>query len=136
MCATGTWSASFDSLPRSDPITSMVSPDRARRLALALPDSLEADHHGFPSFRIRGRIFATLPDATHINVMLDEDEIRRVVADHPDCCEEQWWGRKLAAVRVTLAQANEALLQEMLTGAWLRRAPKTLAKRYLDERGS
>ena len=43
-----------------------MTPDEARRLALALPESAEQDHHGFPSFRIRGRIFATLPDDTHV----------------------------------------------------------------------
>ncbi len=29
-------------------------------MALALPESVEQDHHGMPSFRVRGRIFATL----------------------------------------------------------------------------
>ena len=43
-------------------LTSMVSTDEARRLALSLPDAVEQDHHGRPSFRVAGRIFATLWD--------------------------------------------------------------------------
>jgi hypothetical protein len=46
----------------------MATTDEARRMALALPESTEADHHGFPSFRVRGKIFATLPDESHLNV--------------------------------------------------------------------
>ena len=48
--------------------------DDARRLALGLPDVVERDHHGFPSFRTgsRGRIFATLPTEEVLRVMLDE----------------------------------------------------------------
>lgn len=34
---------------------------RACDLALALPEVTEADHHGIISFRIAGRIFATVP---------------------------------------------------------------------------
>jgi hypothetical protein len=49
--------------------------DRVRRLALALPEAVEADHHGRPSFRVAGRIFATLWDVDHMNVMLDEAEV-------------------------------------------------------------
>ena len=59
-----------------------VTPDDARRLALDLPDVVERDHHGFPSFRAgaRGRIFATLPTAEVLRVMLDEESIREAVA--------------------------------------------------------
>ena len=51
----------------------MLSVDDARRLALALPEATEQDHHGRPSFRVAGRIFSTLWDEAHLNVMLDED---------------------------------------------------------------
>jgi hypothetical protein len=39
--------------------------DLARALALALPEATEQEHHEMPSFRVRGRIFATVPDGTH-----------------------------------------------------------------------
>jgi hypothetical protein len=37
----------------------MVSRDVARHLALGLPEAVEQDHHGRPSFRVGGKIFAT-----------------------------------------------------------------------------
>ena len=95
----------------------MLSDQEARRLALALPDVVEQDHHGRPSFRIGGKIFATLWDAEHMNVMLDEDGIRTAVGEH-DCCEEVWWGKRLAAVRVELPRVDSALLCELLADAW------------------
>ena len=40
-----------------------MTPDDFRRLALALPDSVEGAHHGHPDFRAHGRVFASLhPD--------------------------------------------------------------------------
>jgi hypothetical protein len=100
----------------------MASLEEARALALALPQAQELDHHGRPSFRVRGRIFATLWDSEHMNVMLDEDGIRTRVAGAPEACAEVWWGRRLAAVRVTLARVDAAELRELLEDAWERRA--------------
>jgi hypothetical protein len=98
----------------------VLSHDDARRTALAHPDAVELDHHGRPSFRVRagGRIFATLWDATHMNVMLDEAGIRTAVAAHPSECAEVYWGRKLSAVRVDLTVAGEGLLAELLADAY------------------
>jgi hypothetical protein len=50
-------------------------------MALALPEAVQADHHGNPSFRVIGRIFATLPDPGHMNVMLDEPGVRTAATD-------------------------------------------------------
>lgn len=97
-----------------------MSPEEVRSLALALPGASERDHHGFPSFRTARRIFATLPDAEHLRVMVDEDEIRSWVAEFPAWSEELWWGRRLSAVQVTLAQADPAVVAEMLQDAWRR----------------
>lgn len=104
-----------------------VSIEQARALALALAEATEQDHHGRPSFRVGGKIFATLWDAEHMNVMLDEPGILTVAQTHPDACAPLHWGRRLAAVRVTLAQTNEPLLAELLRDAWERRAPKRLS---------
>jgi hypothetical protein len=104
----------------------MVSVDDARRLALALPEAVEQDHHGRPSFRVAGKIFATLWDAEHMNVMVDEDGIRTAVEARPDACAEVWWGKRLSAVRVALALAEAALLTELLADAWEQKAPRRL----------
>jgi hypothetical protein len=52
-----------------------------RRLALfpLLPEAVELDHHGRPSFRVGGKIFATLWNEGRMNVMLDEGGIPTAV---------------------------------------------------------
>ena len=104
----------------------MVTVAHARQLALALPEAVEQDHHGRPSFRIAGKIFATLWDDRHMNVMLDEGGILTAIHRDPSTYEEVWWGKKLAAVRVTLPLADKEGLAELLTEAWELRAPKRL----------
>jgi hypothetical protein len=99
----------------------MVSPGEVRRLALGLPDAVEQAHHGFPSFRVAGRIFATVPDDATLRVMLDEGGIRTAIHDAPDVCSEQWWGRQLAAVAIDLATADAALVAGLLREAHERR---------------
>ena len=103
-----------------------VTAEQARRLALSLPEAVEQDHHGRPSFRVGGKIFATLWDEEHMNVMLDEGGIRTAVHENPQTYEEVWWGKKLAAVRVSLHRAESKALEQLLTEAWELRAPKRL----------
>ena len=61
-----------------------------------------------------------------MNVMLDEGGIRTAVESAPDACEEVRWGKRLAAVGVTLAHADRDLLNELLTDAWEQKAPSRL----------
>jgi len=101
-----------------------------RRAALALshPEAYEADHHGFPSFRVTTKIFATLPDDEHLHVMVDEDQIRALAVERPDAYEQLWWGKRLACVRVNLDRADAADVAELLTDAWHRKAPRRLTR--------
>jgi hypothetical protein len=110
-------------------VASVVPTPQARKLALSLPEATEQDHHGRPSFRVEGRIFATLWDQDHMNVMLDEDGIRTAVQDQPETCSEVWWGKRLAAVRVDLREAEAAVLEDLLTDAWEGKAPPRLVGR-------
>jgi hypothetical protein len=100
----------------------MVSREQARQLALALPEAVEQDHHGRPSFRVAGKIFATQWDEDHLNVMLGEGGILTAIHDDPEACEEVWWGKRLAAVRVDLRRVDEEVLANLLEEAWERRA--------------
>jgi hypothetical protein len=104
----------------------VISETQARQLALALPEAVEQDHHGRPSFRVAGKIFATLWDREHMNVMLDEDGILTAIDANPGTCEEVWWGKRLAAVRVDLRLVDAELLEELLADAWEGKAPKRL----------
>ena len=106
----------------------MVDLAQARLIALALPETIEQDHHGMPSFRVGGKILATVPDDEHIRIMLVEDEIRAVVAEYPDVCAPFYWGKKLACVLVSLPPATPNLVEELLTEAWLSKAPRSLVE--------
>jgi hypothetical protein len=100
-----------------------------RQMAMSFEGTVEQDHHGFPSFRVGGKIFATLPDDEHLHVMLGEDRIRAVVASDPHACEEKWWGKKLAAVRVSLPDAERENVRELLEEAWRTRRPTAEARK-------
>jgi hypothetical protein len=91
-----------------------------------LPEAVEQDHHGRPSFRVAGKIFATQWDEDHMNVMLDEGGIRTAVQSDPETCEEVWWGKRLAAVRIDLRRADAEMLSDLLADAWETKAPKRL----------
>ena len=99
----------------------MTDASAVRRLALALPGAVEQDHHGFPSFRVKGRIFATLPDEHHLHVMLDPESIREAVAIDPRACEEKWWGAKLAALRISLPDVDETVALGLVEEAFRRK---------------
>ncbi len=90
-----------------------------------MPGAVEQDHHGRPSFRGGGKIFATLWSEDRMNVMLDEGGILTAVESSPDRCEQVWWGKKLAAVAVTLSRADEDFLRDLLSEAWERKEGRT-----------
>ena len=95
-------------------------------MALALPGTSEAPHHERTSFRVGGKIFATMPpDGGSVNVLLDEEEARAAAEESPDWVELLWWGRRLSGVRVDLANADGDVLTELLEDAWRRRAPRS-----------
>lgn len=99
-----------------------MTPDEARAVALSMPEAVEQDHHGRPSFRIGGKIFATLWNEDRMNIMLDEGGILTAVESEPDCCEQVWWGKRLAAVGVTLSRVDPEFLGELLSDAWEEKA--------------
>lgn len=104
----------------------MTSVEQARQLALALPEAEERDHHGRPSFRVAGKIFATLWDEGHMNVMLDVPGIKTAAQEIPQACAELWWGKRLQAVQVSLEHLDSAKLSELLADAWEQKAPRRL----------
>jgi len=107
-----------------------VPVDVAQTLAVSLPEAVEQDHHGRPSFRVGGKIFATLWSEERMNVMLDEGGILTAVERAPDACENVWWGKRLAAVGVRLPVADAELLAELLADAWEQKAPKRLLREH------
>jgi hypothetical protein len=64
-----------------------MTADGARAIALSFEGAVEQDHHGRPSFRVGGKIFATLWTDDQLNVMLPDDRIEQVAAEEPERCE-------------------------------------------------
>jgi hypothetical protein len=107
----------------------MVPREEARQLALRLPEAVEQDHHGRPSFRVADKIFATQWAEDHMNVMLDEGGILTAIHSDPETCAEVWWGKRLVAVRVDLRRVDAETLASLLEDAWEGKAPKRLLSR-------
>ena len=87
-----------------------------RRLALALPEAVEADHHGSPSFRVRGKIFCTVnQDLPRMMVKLDPEDRHNLAEAHLGVIEAVpgHWGRK-GATFVWYEKADEALIVMLL----------------------
>ena len=61
--------------------------------------------------------------------MVGPDEADMAVSAAPQAFQELWWGKRRSGVRVTLAEADLDLLTVLLSEAWRRKAPRTLATR-------
>jgi len=99
--------------------------DTVRRHALSLPDTTEAPHHDYASFRVKGRIFATAPPGGQfLHVFLADDDRELALAMYPEWAEKLVWGAKAAGVRVTLAKADAPAVKALLRKAYDTRAAK------------
>jgi hypothetical protein len=104
---------------------------QVRRFALSLPGVTEEPHFDASSFRVHGKIFATVPpDGVHLHVFTGEGEIAASVAEDPGAFEPLVWGRRTRGLRVRLAEAPMRRVQELLEDSWRRRAPKRLVAAY------
>jgi hypothetical protein len=100
---------------------------QARRTALLLPESTEAPHFHFTSFRVAGKIFATAPpDEKYLHIFVDESDREIALALHGEWMEKPFWGAKVVGLRVTLLTAKPKVVSELLKKAWSRKAPKRL----------
>jgi hypothetical protein len=108
--------------------------DAVRRFALSLPEVTEEPHFHYASFRVKGKIFATVPpENTHLNVFVGEPELEILPAAKPKAYEKLFWGKKVAGLRVTLAAAKSEDVKELLRTAWSRKAPKRLADAHAKD---
>lgn len=108
--------------------------DEARRYALSLPEATEAPHFKASSFRIRGKIFATVPpDGEYLHIFVDEMRRDASIAMFPEYCEKLWWGKKAIGIRVALSAADLDEVKDLLIAAWSLKAPKKLLKSFRDD---
>jgi hypothetical protein len=99
-----------------------------RRLAVSLPDAIEAAHMGHPDFRVGGRIFATLayPSTAFAAIMLTPEQQELFVRTEPKTFRPVpgGWGKK-GATQVVLRLAKKSAVREALQVAWSNRAPRS-----------
>jgi hypothetical protein len=100
-----------------------------RRYALSLPGVTEEPHFDKSSFRVAGRIFATVPPgARYLHVFVNADQRDRMVAAAPDTYDRLWWGKKVVGLRVALLHARAEDVKELLQSAWQQKTPKGLTR--------
>ncbi len=110
----------------------MPDADAVRRIALSLPETTEKTAWSMPTFRVAGKMFATLPeDETSIAVRCPREERDELVLAEP----EKFWiaGHEagFAWVRVRLAALDgEDELRDILADSWRQAAPPRLLETH------
>ena len=104
--------------------------DDVRAYALSLPGVTEEPHHTYGSFRVKGKIFATLPPGgAFVHIFVDDERRALALAMNPDAYEDLRWGKRIVGLRVLLSKADSADVQDLLESAWRLKAPGALLKR-------
>ena len=100
---------------------------QVRRFAMSLPDVTEEPHFNYSSFRVRGKIFATVPpEGEHLHVFVSEQEREIALALEPAFIEKLHWGVRVVGLRIALAKAKPRVVNKLVAEAWSRRVPKSL----------
>jgi hypothetical protein len=94
-----------------------------RTYALSLEDVTEQPHHEYSSFRVRGRIFVTVPPKEDvIHVFVGEEDRERALAMTPEWAEKLLWGGKARGLRIALAAAPATAVKALVRRAYEARA--------------
>ncbi|MFK0018860.1 MmcQ/YjbR family DNA-binding protein [Streptomyces sp. NPDC090798] len=110
----------------------MPDAEDVRRTALSLPDTTEKIAWSMPTFRVAGKMFATLPEEeTSIAVRCPKEERDELVLAEPG----KFWiadhEAGFAWVRVRLAALeNGDELRDILADSWRQAAPPRLLDAY------
>jgi hypothetical protein len=122
--------------------------DEVRRIALALPETSERSSRGIPAWRVRDKLFVwerplrradiealgdEAPDGSILGVHVADLGVKEaLLADDPEVYFTTPHFNGYPAVLVRLDRIADDELEELIVEAWLTRAPKRLAKEYLD----
>ncbi|MFI6245838.1 MmcQ/YjbR family DNA-binding protein [Streptomyces sp. NPDC051016] len=106
----------------------MPEAEDVRRVALSLPDTSEKVAWSMPTFRVAGKMFATLPeDETSIAVRCPKEERDELVLAEPGKFWIAGHEAHFAWVRVRLAALeDEAELRDILADSWRQAASPRL----------
>lgn len=105
--------------------------DELRSLALSLPEAHEQETWGEATFRVRGKIFATMgasEKGAGIKATLSDQAA--LVATHPEAFSVASYVGRFGWVSVNLATVNNDLLRDLVIEAWRRTAPRRLVAAF------
>jgi hypothetical protein len=98
-----------------------MRPEALRRFALSLPEAHEEPHHERTSFRVGGRIFATMTSdgqeaMVRVPSALEREEL---LASRPETFfGHGGWTTRYGALGVRLARVGGADMERLVTGSW------------------
>src|SRR5689334_13768270 len=96
-----------------------TSISRLRKAAMALPETSEQPHFDLVSWRVRDRIFATIPNEPYrLRIFVTETDVAEMVAADPAAYSAVQWGKRVAGVEADLRNADEADVVGLLESAW------------------
>jgi YjbR len=99
--------------------------DPIRKFALALEAVTEEPHHHFSSFRVRGKIFVTIPPGEeYLHVFVNEQARETALALYPEFIEKLLWGEKVVGLRVSLKAAKPSVVKSLVMDAYNTRVNK------------
>jgi len=104
----------------------MVTFERVRELALALPGVDEGTSYGTPAFKVRGKLFARLREDGTLMVKAELGVREALIETQPDRYFTTPHYADYPSVLVRLQHADEEELADLLTDAWLMVAPGRL----------
>ncbi len=105
------------------------------RIARELPQVEEGTAYGTPALRVKGTFLCRLrEDGESVAIPCDIDERPFLLEAHPEMLFLTPHHQNWAGVLVSLPQAEEGLVRELVEDAWIERAPKRLAAAFLAER--
>jgi hypothetical protein len=124
--------------------------DDVRRIALGLPDTTEGSSHGLTAWKVNDKGFVWerplrksdlvalgtgAPDGPILGVHVEHVGLKEAhLAADPDVFFTTPHFEGYPAVLVRLERIGVTELEEIVVDAWLSRAPKRLARQYLENR--
>ena len=104
-----------------------MTSDDLRKAALALPGAQEKSHFGKADFRVKDKIFASLPEPDRAVIKLAREQQEMMCSAEPAIFApvKGGWGLK-GWTSVALAACDEAALKSALATAWKNVAPKMM----------
>jgi hypothetical protein len=104
--------------------------DDVRKLALSMPYTTEEPHQRFSSFRVKGKIFVTVPpDGEHVNIFVADEQREVALAMNPQFVEKQFWGDKVVGVRVRVCNARADVVDALIRRSYERKVSSQPRKR-------